>query len=330
MPPPRWFLKSINYEITADGVIITITTDVGCHLACRLTTLNPRIHLDPLFKRGVALRAMPRYCFAAYLENWQEEPGNTLTHTFIKEPWPVCETRWFYFYGYVAAVYSPSESPLLSFHRTAPPQTVTFYPHAGIGTPGIDGQVARTGVNETWPVIIAGAGTLAEPVRDRIYIEFTISEAPNFWQILYRGHLGFDCLALPPGATIISAKVRLHCLAKHMYGTLYPTYGICQGYPLSNDDLVPADYSRFHDIPLCDTPIPFADISVGRWNEWDLNAAGLALIQTGIVQLGTRVHNYDMLAGIPPGGDWWVATLNWATMEYNPIVAPQLVVTFQA
>jgi hypothetical protein len=43
-----------------------------------------------------------------------------LTHTFYQEPWPVCETRYFYFWGTRIAELMPSTSPIFSYHRYAP------------------------------------------------------------------------------------------------------------------------------------------------------------------------------------------------------------------
>ena len=87
----------------------------------RWTLEKPRTHKDPVLRRGVYFPERVRFCFVEYLDNEQQEAGDTLTHTFIKLDWPVCQTRYFYFWGTVAGEVSPSESPLFTKHRPTPP-----------------------------------------------------------------------------------------------------------------------------------------------------------------------------------------------------------------
>jgi len=115
MPPPRFSLRGIEQTIQTTGYIIVVTTDVPCHLFMRWTLEKPRTHKDPVLRRGVYFPEAVRFCFVEYEDNEQEEAGDTLIHTFIKLDWPVCQTRYFYFWGTVAAEVSPSESPL--FHK---------------------------------------------------------------------------------------------------------------------------------------------------------------------------------------------------------------------
>ncbi|GAI25453.1 unnamed protein product, partial [marine sediment metagenome] len=68
------------------------------------------------------------YCFDVYHDNEQEEAGDTLTHTFIKQNWPFCQTRSFYFIGTRDRFESPSESCIFHYHNksTAPPPPIEF------------------------------------------------------------------------------------------------------------------------------------------------------------------------------------------------------------
>jgi len=102
--------------ITPDGYIFTTITDVPCHLYCRITKEEPRIHKKPTLRRGTWLSDDVRFCFTVYHDNEQEEAGDTLTHTFIKEAWPICETRWFYFHGTIAGVPSVSTTAIFDKH----------------------------------------------------------------------------------------------------------------------------------------------------------------------------------------------------------------------
>lgn len=116
--PPRFAVLSIAYDDGAEGIRIRCTTDVACHLFCRISTKPPRKHRIPVIVRGYPLRDDYRWCFTVYHDNEQEEDGDTPVHSFIKVPWPFCETRYFYFWGTVAGVVSPSTSPLFKKHRS--------------------------------------------------------------------------------------------------------------------------------------------------------------------------------------------------------------------
>lgn len=123
-PPPtptisNWASQDIEQYPVEDGYAIVFKTDIKCHLYMRWTTVEPQIHKQSVLRRGLLMHTDLRYCFVAWEENEQIEPGDTLTHTFIKTNWPICQTRWFYFVGTVAAEQQPSVSPIFKKHRTA-------------------------------------------------------------------------------------------------------------------------------------------------------------------------------------------------------------------
>jgi len=112
---------AIEQTMTRTGYKIVVTTDVPCHLYMRWTTKPPWIHHVPVLLRGVEVSKDIRICFTVYEDNEQLEPGFTTEHTFIKEPWASCETRWFYFYGFTSVQPTPSTSPIFKKHRLLPP-----------------------------------------------------------------------------------------------------------------------------------------------------------------------------------------------------------------
>jgi len=125
-PPPEanpepvisnWAPLAIADTPIIGGVEIFITTDIPVHLFMRWTDKEPLKHPSSIYRRGILVPIGTRFCFVAWHENEQIEPGDTLTHTFIKKPWPVCETRWFYFIGTKQAEEQPSASPIFRFHR---------------------------------------------------------------------------------------------------------------------------------------------------------------------------------------------------------------------
>jgi len=120
MVPSRWSLRSLEQIITVDGYIIIAHTDVPSHLYLRWTPKSPWIHKTAELRRGVQFATDVRFCFTLFEDEDQAEAGDTLEHTFTLEPWPVCQTRWFYFHGTVAGIPSPSTSPYFSKHRYQP------------------------------------------------------------------------------------------------------------------------------------------------------------------------------------------------------------------
>ncbi|MBA7641850.1 hypothetical protein ES703_49535 [subsurface metagenome] len=116
LPPARFSVRDIQQTIQPVGYIIVVTTDIPCHLFMRWTLEKPRTHKDPVLRRGAYFPEKVRFCFVKYVDNEQGEAGDTLIHTFVKLDWPICQTRYFYFWGTIASESSPSESPLFYKH----------------------------------------------------------------------------------------------------------------------------------------------------------------------------------------------------------------------
>lgn len=111
--------RDIVFTDETPHVVIVVTTDVPCHLWCRLTSEHPRVHLNSVLRRGEPFMSELRFCFVAYEDNEQTEAGDTLEHTWRKPAWGYCITKWCYFWGYVAGVVSPSTSPFFKHHNTS-------------------------------------------------------------------------------------------------------------------------------------------------------------------------------------------------------------------
>jgi len=117
---PHWALKDIHQQVTRTGVEIKVFTFQPCHLWMRWTIVEPQEHLIPVIVRGLPVHSDKYFCFVAYHDNEQAEGNDTYVHTFLKEPWAHCETRWFYFHGRMGGERSPSTSAIFKKHRFAP------------------------------------------------------------------------------------------------------------------------------------------------------------------------------------------------------------------
>lgn len=151
----NWALKDIIQTLTREGYQIEVETFQPCHLWMRWTTIEPEEHPLPRTLRGVTLPYDRRYCFVVFEDNEQEEAGDTLIHTFIKEPWAHCETRWFYFHGTIAGETSPSTSCIFKKHRTAPEWWLLIDEPWTVDTAPPDFDLI---INEPWTLVIEPPG----------------------------------------------------------------------------------------------------------------------------------------------------------------------------
>lgn len=123
-PPPaaigNWYITNIVQTETADGYQIVVTTNVPAHLFLRWTLAPPGQHIKTVMQRGAPVQKIIDQCFVATNDINQAEAGDTLTHTFLVEPWPVCQTRWFYFWGCRVMQRQPSTSPIYEKHKLPP------------------------------------------------------------------------------------------------------------------------------------------------------------------------------------------------------------------
>lgn len=306
MPGSKWFMKSIEQTLTATGYIIVITTDTPCHLWMRWTTIEPKEHLIQRTKRGLAHLVDKYFCFDAYHDNEQEEAGDTLEHTFTKEPWPVCETRYFYFHGEIAGVASKSTSAILSKHRVAPPAepiTAYFYPDAHPEVSSVDGFSQRRGLDQSWSDLVIGEGTHAWDGPLNLDIQLYARSIIDLWYQITRTMLVFDTTIIPLRATILSASLDVYCKVKWDALNATPSLVLTSCNPASVTAIVPADYRTITSTLLSDV-IPYTDISIETWLTFTLNANGLlAVTREGWTKLAIRSYPYDVLGAVPP----WVA-----------------------
>ncbi len=122
--------RDITYEVTPDGILITIITDIPCHIFIRWTQLPPWIHKKPSLRRGVQFAEDIRFCFDVYTDVEQLEDGDTTTHTFLVPSWMLDKDYWYYAWGEVAGQVSPSTGPIFHLHTPVswppPPEPVRY------------------------------------------------------------------------------------------------------------------------------------------------------------------------------------------------------------
>jgi hypothetical protein len=205
--------------------------------------------------------------------------------------------------------------------------TLTAYPDPSFGATTVDGQVTRTGVDETLATIRAGAGNgvgvSANPLGGNCLASATL----NQFQLLRRMIYTFD--TSPLGASVEISDVTFSLFGTSKSSALGETpIHIAASSPASNNDLVASDYSNVQTTTFGN--VAHASYSTTAYNVIVLNADGRANIaQTGIskfsAQLGWDIENN--FTGL------WVATLGTNFVANTADAAgtandPKLVVTY--
>lgn len=92
--------------------MVTLTNTLS-HLTCHYSLNPPQRHRTSRILRGENLPWGAYWCFTAWQDLEQQEPGDTLYHTFIFPSWPPDQTRWFTFTATIASQPSPSAGPII-------------------------------------------------------------------------------------------------------------------------------------------------------------------------------------------------------------------------
>ncbi len=211
--------------------------------------------------------------------------------------------------------------------------TMTFYPDAHPESISVDGEVdvfAAGGL--TWAGLVAAAGTSFSDSSNssRIVNMQGHNTDTDKWIAMQRAIFLFDTSTLLDGATITSAILSLYGISKQDAQGWLPDVNIYSADPVSNIALAASDFQRIDSTPLCDTPITYNGWNPSGYNDFALNAAGLAIIsKTGITKFMTRNANYEVAGSSPT----WASGQKYAFLacyfaERGSIRRPKLVVTF--
>lgn len=330
----RFAILTIHQENTATGYIITVTTNHACHLWLRWTNITPVKHHSLSPERGASFDISTRYCFVGYHDNEQEEAGDTYEHTFIKEPWPVCETRWFYFIGQVSAGASASDSAVFIKHRVQPPITKYFYSDADPEETSVDGRACHAlWAGLPWLELRAAPGTDIDDSTDNLFLIIYSSKTSDKWYMLNRNALLFDTSEIEVGRTILKAKLRIFISSvENADDWPFAKIALVASNPANNTLLVPADYQRISSTPLSGDFAKITDFEITPgYFTFNLNILGkLSIAKGGITKLGLREYYFDILGNEPD----WIYYKRFGFMissadHADPLRRPRLEVTYE-
>lgn len=172
--------------------------------------------------------------------------------------------------------------------------TSTFYPDPHTESTSIDGRLIHQGTNLTWAQIQGGTGTTYvdnEMENDAVLIASGYSSGG--WNNINRAVYLFDTSSIPDTDNIDSATLSLYCYLKTDGLGIAPNINIYSSAPASNTSLTASDYQSLGSTAFSHA-IAYASISTSAYNDFALNGAGLAHINSiGISKFGMRNTNYD-------------------------------------
>ncbi len=209
--------------------------------------------------------------------------------------------------------------------------TLTKYPDAGDpGTTTCDGYAMRHGVDETFPTIVAGAGTTLVNSNASDYLYLLSTATTNQFSQLRRIIWTFDTSALGSGATISAATMSVWGLDKRNdFGST--DFTLVAASPASNTGLVAADYQTLGSTSFGSVAYASFDGTNTVYTDIAVNGSGLtAIAKTGITRYGARFE-WDRAGTF--GGGWGTTSVNYyqinmADNASGTAKAPKLVVTF--
>ena len=314
-PVGNFSILDLQQEVTATGIKITVTTNVPCHLYCYWTATEPEKHLIPILTRGIELHTQLKMCFVNWHENEQEEAGDTLFHTFTKEPWAHCETRWLTFRAKVMENWVKSVGPIFKKHRVAPEEPTEICFDAAKET----GYLAKYGAN--WDTAWSAEEGL--PFASQMSYEL-MARRPGVRQYtINRGILRFDTSPIPDDKEIVGATLKIAFL-RNVYSTdvseacFVPAVGC-------GDEMNVADYGalRLNTDWICDS-IEVPTLLINTYYEMELYQAQLGIInKEGQTRIGLRgIRDIDNLAPFRGVQLWvtWYGESPPAPYEYRAIL----------
>ena len=214
------------------------------------------------------------------------------------------------------------------------PET-TFYPDVNPESTSVDGGVGENHSHPealTWTEITGGVGNEAvddENISEVGFCSAYTAENQDKWLDLYRAIFLFDTSSIPDDAEIISAIFSLYGESKVDDLNVLPNINIYSSNPAINTALVSGDFDSLGSTPFCDTPITYANWSITGYNDFTLNASGIAAIsKTGITKFGVRNANYDVAGVMPTWTNYKWSYLFFYDADRGTVYKPKLVVIY--
>lgn len=179
----------------------------------------------------------------------------------------------------------------------------------------------------TWGVIHGGLGNAEDDTSSVATVRITAAVSASNWEEIYRGIVSFP-LSVPPGSTLISAKLRIHGQGP-VTDQFSDFLDVVGASPTSLSTLAAGDYGNLSSVRMQYNAVPLAGWTSVGYNEFLLNSEGLDLINNslvgGEVSFGLRLR-YDRQDIEPVWGSTNQTSVSFATHE--GLQDPELVIEY--
>jgi len=208
----------------------------------------------------------------------------------------------------------------------------SFYPDAHPESTSVDGRVYG-GTGQTWDTLHhATSGAAADSESTAVWMVYCegAKGTPNTYSYSLRTYLLFDTSSLPDSAIISAAILSIYGTSKTTVSEA-PTINIYAGTPFANTSLTANDYNitNFGTGTAFATAITYANWSITGYNDFTLNASGIAAISLiSVSKFAALDAAYDVTDSPPTP----TATEGWGFQGYfsekGNGYKPKLVVTY--
>jgi hypothetical protein len=292
-----WWVTGIYHELTADGVKITINATTASQIYIVWTNIEPQLEQRWKIRRGIKIHCDPRFHLIHPRLQAEDVDSGGGVHYFTLEPWPICETRWFFFIVKLGPFWSKSNSFLYSFHNYGLPTEYVFVPHTDPGVTSSDAAMYSGTYlsSKDWSVLHAGYLLNIQPANATCTAGFGCDDKTGKFYAIRRGCLVFDTSGLPKPGYVLAAWVELFCYAKSV-SYYWPNWRVAlTGYNQANPGQAAAvDWNNFTGILRSTTQMAFNDVVQWAYNTFDLNSSCFPLIGgDGRLDLGIQESGYD-------------------------------------
>ncbi len=205
--------------------------------------------------------------------------------------------------------------------------TLTAYPDAHTESATVDGYVQRASGIESWTDLRGGAGAQSGDSDTNTFCVYlnNADGSGTGWDNMARGIFLFDTSSIPDNAIKESATFSLYVTS--VSDNFSQKIGIVTSTPASNTALANGDYGNLATTRQA-TDIDLTDLNTSAYNDFTLNATGLASISlTSITKFGTRMSG-DIDNSEPSGATATAQVVIYFADQTGTSTDPKLVVTY--
>lgn len=167
---------------------------------------------------------------------------------------------------------------------------------------------SRSGVNETFTDIRAGAGTTSDDTATSHQVRLTASSTSNQFALLSRMIMLFDTSSIAAGATVTSATLSMFLQGRGngLGGSV--DIDIVTSTPASNTAVANGDYANLGTTPLASNGL--YSMTLSAMNDWTLSTTDV--VKAGITKLGATL-SWDTDNSF--GGTWSSSAATFAAIR---------------